>query len=461
MFITKKRISRRAMLRGMGATVALPFLESMAPAMPSSRQEAAAAAERPIRLACVEMVHGSAGSTRWGATQNMWSPAEAGRDFDLAPSSLQPLEPWKDYLTIVSNTDMKGAEAWIVKEIGGDHFRSAAVFLTQSHPKQTQSSDIHAGTSVDQLYAQRSGQDTPLPSIQLNIENIDNAGGCDYGYSCAYTNSISWASPSTPLPMVRDPRMVFDQLFGVGGTPEERAERRVMDRSILDWVSHTVADLKTKLGPADRYRLDQHLENVREIERRIARIEEKNASGELRELESAPIGVPDSWDEHVKLMIDLQVLAFASDTTRVSALKLSRDVSGRTFPESGVDTGFHRASHHGEREERITQFSEINKYHVSTMAYFADKLKNTPDGEATLLDNIVILYGSPMGDSNLHNHKRVPLFLLGHAGGRVKGGQHFIMPDATPSANLHLSVLHRLGFGELEQFGDSTGEIDI
>jgi len=234
-----------------------------------------------------------------------------------------------------------------------------------------------------------------------------------------------------------------------------------MDRSILDWVSQTVADLKTKLGPADRRRMDLHLENVREIERRIARIEEKNASGELRELESAPIGVPDSWDEHVKLMMDLQVLAFAGDTTRVSALKLSRDVSGRTFPGSGVDTGFHRASHHGENEQRITQFSEINKYHVSTMAYFADKLNNTPDGDATLLDNILILYGSPMGDSNLHNHKRVPLFLLGHAGGRVKGGQHFIMPDATPSANLHLSMLHRLGFEELEQFGDSTGEINI
>ena len=459
MFITKKYISRRTMLRGMGATVALPFLESMGPAM-SSTQEAAAT-ERPVRLACVEMVHGSAGSTRWGATKNLWSPSGVGGDFDLTPSSLIPLEPFRDYLTIVSNTDMRAAEAWIVKEIGGDHFRSSAVFLTQAHPKQTQSSDIYAGASIDQVYAKRSGQETPLPSIQLNIENIDNAGGCDYGYSCAYTNSISWETPTKPLPMVRDPRMVFDQLFGVGGSPEERSDRRQMDRSILDWVSHTVAELKTKLGPADRHRLEQHLENVREIERRIQRIEEKNASGELRELESAPIGVPDSWDEHVKLMLDLQVLAFASDTTRVSALKLSRDVSGRTFPESGVDTGFHRASHHGENEQRITAFSEINKYHVSTMAYFAEKLQETPDGDGTLLDNILILYGSPMGDSNLHNHKRVPLMLLGHAGGQVKGGQHFSLPDGSPSANLHLSVLQRLGFEEMEVFGDSTGVIDI
>ena len=459
MFISKKFISRRTMLRGMGATVALPFLESMAPAMASGQD--AAATDRPVRLACVEMVHGSAGATRWGATQNLWSPADVGGDFDLTPSSLLPLEPFRDYLTIVSNTDMRAAEAWIVKEIGGDHFRSSAVFLTQAHPKQTQSSDIYAGASIDQLYAKRSGQETPLPSIQLNIENIDNAGGCDYGYSCAYTNSISWETPTKPLPMVRDPRMVFDQLFGVGGSPEERSDRRQMDRSILDWVSHTVAELKTKLGPADRLRLDQHLENVREIERRIQRIEDKNASGELRELESAPIGVPDSWDEHVKLMLDLQVLAFASDTTRVSALKLSRDVSGRTFPGSGVDTGFHRASHHGENEQRITAFSDINKYHVSTMAYFAEKLKETPDGDGTLLDNILILYGSPMGDSNLHNHKRVPLMLLGHAGGRVKGGQHFVLPDGSPSANLHLSILQRLGFEDMEVFGDSTGVIDI
>jgi hypothetical protein len=459
MFITKKFISRRTMLRGMGATVALPFLESMAPAMASGQD--AAATERPVRLACVEMVHGSAGATRWGATQNLWSPADVGGDFDLTPSSLLPLEPFRDYLTIVSNTDMRAAEAWIVKEIGGDHFRSSAVFLTQAHPKQTQSSDIYAGASIDQIYAKRSGQETPLPSIQLNIENIDNAGGCDYGYSCAYTNSISWETPTKPLPMVRDPRMVFDQLFGVGGSPEERSDRRQMDRSILDWVSHTVAELKTKLGAADRLRLDQHLENVREIERRIQRIEDKNARGELRELESAPIGVPDSWDEHVKLMLDLQVLAFASDTTRVSALKLSRDVSGRTFPGSGVDTGFHRASHHGENEQRITAFSDINKYHVSTMAYFAEKLKETPDGDGTLLDNILILYGSPMGDSNLHNHKRVPLMLLGHAGGRVKGGRHFVLPDGSPSANLHLSVLQRLGFEDMEVFGDSTGVIDI
>ncbi len=458
MLITKKHMSRRTVLRGMGAAVSLPFLESMVSAMPSPQE---AGGSQPVRVACLEIVHGSAGSTRWGLTQNMWSPAKTGRDFDLGPSALSPLEPWKDYLTIVSNTDMRPAEAWGLKEIGGDHFRSSAVFLTQSHPKQTQSSDVYAGISFDQYYAKRFGQDTALPSLQIHIEHIDNAGGCDYGYSCAYTNSISWETPTKPLPMVNDPRMVFDQLFGVGGSAEERAKRRQVDSSILDWLSHTVADLSTRLGPADRHRLDQHLENMREIERRIAKIEEQNASGDYREMPDAPVGVPDSWDEHVKLMMDLQVLAFAGDSTRVSAFKLSRDVSGRSFPESGVDTGFHRASHHGEDEQRITQYKAINTYHVSTVAYFADQLAKTPDGDGTLLDNIMLVYGSPMGDSNLHNHKRVPFFVLGRAGGKLEGGVHVMNPDGTPAANMYLTLLHRLGFDDMTTFGDSTGDMAL
>ena len=458
MFITKKHIARRTVLRGMGAVVALPFLESMTPAMAASQN---GANDRPVRLACMEMVHGSAGATRWGATQYLWSPESAGPDFDLAPSALLPLESFRNDLTIVSNTDMRGAEAWEVKEIGGDHFRSSAVFMTQSHPRQTQSSDVMAGTSFDQLYAERFGQDTPLPSIQLSIESVDQAGGCEYGYSCVYTDTISWAAPTKPLPMVRDPRMVFDQLFGVGGSAEERALRRQTDRSILDWLTHRVAELKTNLTPTDQKRLDTHLENIREIERRITRIEAKNASGEFREMPSAPIGVPDSFDEHVKLMYDLQVLAFAGDVTRVSSFKLSRDATGRTFPESGVDRGFHGASHHGENPQRISEFKEINTYHMSTLAYFAEKLKETPDGDGTLLDNTMVLYGSPMGDSNLHNHKRVPLILLGHAGGKLNGGVHVVTPDATPSANMYLTLLHKLGLDDIASFGDSTGELDF
>ena len=459
MFITKKRLSRRTMLHAMGATVALPFLESMLPAM--TPQSQTSAGKPKVRLACMEMVHGSAGSTNYGLTKNMWAPPQAGHDFDLTPSSLLPLDPWKDYLSIISNTDLRPAEAWELHEVGGDHFRSSAVFLTQSHPKQTEGSDVYSGTSFDQIYAQRFGQDTPLPSLQLSIESVDQAGGCEYGYSCVYTDTISWATPTKPLPMVRDPRNVFDQLFGHGSTEEERAERRANDRSILDLLSHQVARVKGKVGSADKNKIDDYLESIREIERRIQRIEARNSSGEVRHLPTAPIGVPDNWEEHVKLMLDLQVLAFAGDITRVTSFKLSRDANGRTFPESGVTAGFHGASHHGENEQRITQFYQINKYHVSMVPYFMDKLKNISDGNGSLLDNTLIVYGSPMGDSNLHNHKRVPLFLAGHAGGTIKGHIHVKEPDGTPMANIFLTLLHRLGINDYQTFGDSTGEVAI
>src|SRR5207253_2692162 len=266
-------------------------------------------------------------------------------------------------------------------EIGGDHFRSSAVFLTQSHPKQTEGNDVHAGTSLDQLYAKKFGQDTPIPSMQLSIENVDQAGGCTYGYSCIYTDTISWASPTQPLPMIRDPRVVFDQLFGVGATPEERAASLKADRSILDWINGQVSQLKRQLGASDRRRLDEYVENVREIERRIQRVEARNASGEQRAMPEAPIGVPDSFEEHAHILMDLIALAFAADTTRAFSFKLGRDASGRAYPESGVATGFHNASHHGEREDRIMDFAKINRYHVSMVPYLLEKLKNTPEGD--------------------------------------------------------------------------------
>jgi hypothetical protein len=443
----------------MGACLSLPLLESMLPAMTPARKTAAG--DPRLRLICLEMVHGAAGCTRFGEQKNMWSPAEAGRNFDLTPSSLVPLAPFKDDLTIVSNTDMHAAEAWEPHELGGDHFRSSAVFLTQTHPKHTQSSDVRAGVSFDQIYAQRFGQDTPLPSIQLSIESVDQSGGCMYGYSCVYTDTMSWETPTKPLPMIRDPRMVFDQLFGVGGSDKERAKNRQTNRSILDWVSHRVTALKTNVGPTDRSRLDEYLENVREIERRIARIEQQNSSGETRQVPTAPIGVPENWEEHVKLMFDLQILAFLGNVTRVSSFKMSRDVNGRVFPPSGVTTGFHNASHHGENEQRVTQFAAINKYHISMVAYFIDKLKKTQEADSNLLDQSLVLYGSPMGNSNLHNHKRVPLILLGHAGGKLKGGLHYKAADGTPSANMFLTMLHRIGLDDMEIFGDSTGELEL
>jgi hypothetical protein len=457
MFITRKHISRRTVLRGMGVTMALPFLEAMVPA----RTLMAKTTAGKVRLSCIEMVHGSAGATALGLKKNLWSPEAVGRGFDLTPSSLSPLEPYRDYLTIVSNTDVRNAEAFEAPEIGGDHFRSSAVFLTQAHPKQTQGSDVHVGTSLDQYYAQKVGQETPIPSMQLCIENVDQAGGCAYGYACVYTDTISWAAPEEPLPMIRDPRVAFDQLFGVGATPEQRAASRRADKSILDWITGEVARLQKDLGASDRARLSDYLDDVREIERRIQKIEASNTSGQQRELPGAPIGVPDAFEEHVKLMFDLQALAFASDVTRVFSFKMGRDGSSRTYPDSGVNTGFHPASHHGEREDRVADFAKINKYHVGMMPYFLEKLKNTPDGESNLLENTLIVYGSPMGNSNVHNHKRCPLFFAGHAGGQLKGNLHLRAADGTPMANVMLSAMQMLGLDEMESFGDSTGTFDL
>jgi hypothetical protein len=457
MFITQKHLPRRAVLKGLGVSMALPMLEAMVPAGKAWAQQSQ---RKKIRLVAIEMVHGAAGSTAIGLKKNMWSPAAVGSAFDLSPTSMAALEPYRDYLTIVSNTDVRNAEAFIPPEIGGDHFRSAAVFLTQSHPHQTQGSDVKAGTSLDQIYAQQFGQDTPIPSMQLCIENVDQAGGCFYGYSCAYTDSISWASPEEPLPMVRDPRAVFDSLFGVGATPEARARRRQRDRSILDWETESVNRLSSSLGAGDRARLSDYLEDVREIERRIQRVEALNTSGEPRELPDAPVGVPDSYEEHVKLMFDLQALAFASDVTRIVAFKLSRDVSNRVYRDAGVTTGFHIASHHGDRDDRVTEFAKINKYHVSLMPYFLEKLKKTADGESNVLENSLIIYGSPMGNSNVHNHKRCPLFLAGHAGGALTGNLHHKAADGTPMANVMLTALQQIGV-EIDTFGDSNGTFDL
>ena len=463
MYITGKHVSRRAVLKGLGATVALPFLDAMAPAG-RTLSAVARASERKVRLICVEMVHGAAGSSAIGGKKNLWAPAGVGRDFDLSATSLRSLAPFRDQLTIVSNTDCSSAEPFTASEIGGDHFRSSAVFLTQAHPRQTQGADVQAGVSLDQLYAQRFGQTTPIPSMQLCIEQGDQGGGCGYGYSCAYADTISWASPTRPLPMVRDPRVVFDTLFGVlrlDETPEARRQQLADDRSILDWIQSSLGRLQTRLGPADRSRLSDYLDNVREVERRVQAVEAYSSSGEMRERPEAPPGVPDSFSEHVRVMFDLQVLAFAADVTRVFAFKLGRDNSNRTYPESGFNGPFHPTSHHSGKEAKILDFATMNAYHVSMVPYVLEKLKNTPDGDGNLLDHTLLLYGSAMGDSNLHNHKRVPFFMAGRAGGALKGGEHLKAPNGTPLANVMLSVLHKLGLNDLPSFGDSEGVFEL
>jgi hypothetical protein len=451
-FLNGKPLPRRTFVRSMGATVALPFLDAMAPIGRAARY---APADR-TRLVAIEMVHGAAGCNEWGAKQFMWSPAAVGKTFDLAPTALTSLEPYRDYLTIISNTDCREAEPTTPKEIGGDHFRSSAVYLTQSHPKQTEGSDVRVGTSLDQMYAQRFGQETPIPSMQLCIENVDQAGGCAYGYACVYTDSISWASPSEPLPVIRDPRVAFEKLFGVGGSLEERTLRRRTRRSILDWVATELTSIKRSLGPEDRHRLDSYLEDIREVERRIARIEARNTSGDPRELPEAPAGVPDSFREHVELMFDLQALAFAADVTRVFSFKMGRDGSARTYPESGSEKPFHPASHHGGAEKAVREFFSINKYHVSMLPYFLNKLKSMSEGDSNLLEKTMVLYGSPMADGNLHNHRRCPLIVLGHANGKLAGNMHVKAPDGTPMANAMLSMIHSLGLDDVKRFGDST-----
>ncbi len=373
MFITQKHLSRRTVLRGMGATMALPLLDAMVPAQTLLRKTAAAPR---TRLACIEMVHGSAGSTQEGLEKHYWVPEKEGADFDFT-MILKPLEPYRDYLTVVTQTDLRAAEAWSAAEEGADHFRSSAVFLTAAHPKQTEGSDVRAGTSIDQLYAQRFGDDTPLPSLQLAIENVDAAGTCGFNYACVYSGPISWSSPTTPMPMTIDPRMAFENLFGEGGTAAERTARQRANRSILDGITREITRFRQQLGAGDRNRLNSYLESVREIERRIEKIEQHNASGDERALPTAPIGVPDSWEEHVKLMFDLQVLAFTSEVTRVSSFKLSRDTSNRVFPESGIKAPFHAMSHHGSIASKILRVREAERLpHVAAAVFPAEAARH-------------------------------------------------------------------------------------
>ena len=458
MHTIQKHISRRTVLRGLGAAISVPMLDAMVPAGSMLAKKTSA---NTTRLVCIEQVHGAAGSNELGESLNLWAPAKVGREFDLSPGSLKPLMPFQDRLTIISNTDARMADALAAEEIGGDHFRSSAVFLTQAHPKLTEGSDVYVGTSMDQLFVQRFGQDTPIPSMQLCVENVDQAGGCAYGYACVYTDTISWASPSEPLPMVRDPRAAFDQMFGAGGSPEQRAARRRTERSILDWIMDEMAGLRRVIGPEDRHRLDRYVDSIREIEQRIQRIEARNTSGETRALPEAPAGVPDSFAEHVKLMFDLQVLAFTSDITRVFSFKLGRDGSGRVYPGSGVGRGFHVASHHGGREDRVKDYAKINEYHISMLPYFLKRLEETSEGDSNLLDKTLIIYGSPMADSNLHNHRRCPLILLGGANGHLEGGAHLAAEEGTPMANVFLSLMHKFGASDLESFGDSTGDFSF
>ena len=417
MFITRKHISRRAVLRGAGAALALPLLDAMLPAQTPLAKTAAAT---PTRFTGIFVPHGMA--------PGWWVPEKTGTGFEFT-TIMKPLEPFRDRTTILSGLWSKSAEP-PPGVTGADHWVAAA-YLCAEKPKKTAGADIRDGITIDQLIAQKIGQDNLLPSLQLGVEDPGaNSSNCGEGYSCAYTNSISWMTPSKPLPMEINPQVVFERLFGDGATTAERAARRELDRSILDAVLDDASTFKRNIGTADRNRVDAYMEDVREIERRLEIAKKASSAAPTT---SVPNGVPDSFDEHIRLQFDLQALAFQGDITRVSTLLYARDLTARVYPESGTNTGFHAASHHAENPERIKDYSKINTYHVKCLAYFAQKLKSIPDGDGTLLDHSLILYGTNMGDSNQHLHYDVPHVLLGAACGQTAGRA----ASGVPSADHH------------------------
>jgi hypothetical protein len=444
MFITKKHLSRRTFLRGVGATVALPLLDSMVGAQTALRQGAAAP---KTRFVAFYVPH--------GATMDKWTPATEGTGFGFT-EILKPLEPHRDRINIISGL----AHPYVAGAGGGDvsaganHTRAAAVFLTGAVPER--GAQAHLGVSADQVAAQRIGQDTPLPSLELSIEEAVLT--CEASFSCAYRNSISWKSPSEPLPMYSNPRLVFEKLFGVGATDAERRARREESRSLLDSVMGQVASLQKDLPAGDRRRLTQYLEDVREIERRIQRAEA--AVREDLTLPDVPTGTPATFQDHLKLLMDLQVIALQADITRVSTLMFARELSTAVYPESSIRDPFHNLSHHSNDRANMDRFAQLNTYHMTKLAYFVDKLKAVPDGDGTLLDHALVLYGSSLSDGNQHNFSPLPIVLAGGASGKVKGGRHLAFPKDTHMSNLLVAMLNTLDAG-IEKFGDSTGNVTI
>jgi Protein of unknown function (DUF1552) len=446
MLITKKHIPRRAFLRAAGVTLSLPLLDSM---IPAQTPLAKTAAKPQFRMGLCFMPH--------GAVMNNWTPANEGSNFEIS-RSLKPLEPFKKNLVVVSNLAHKNAAPAGPGDNGGDHTRSPAVFLNGVHPKRTDGADIRAGVTIDQIAAQKIGQDTRLPSLELAIEDYSGlVGSCDVGFSCTYMNTISWRTPTTPLPMEINPRVVFDRMFGDGANAQERLERIEQERSILDAVTGQVRRLQGKLGATDRNRVAEYLDTVREIERRIALAEKQNSNSAL-EVPTTPTGVPDDHETHTKLMFDLMAVAFQADITRISTFMMAREVSYRTFPMLGISEGFHPASHHQNNPARLESLTRINTYHVSLFAHMLERLRSTHDGDGTLLDHTLMLYGSGMSNSNIHNHSPLPILVAGGAAGRLKGDRHLKYPEETPMSNLLLSILHKAGVEE-PNIGDSTGPL--
>ena len=447
MISVKKAIPRRTVLRGVGATLALPLLDGMVPALTALAKTPA----RPIARFCTVYVPN-------GIVMERWTPVAEGSTFEFTPI-LKPLEPFRDHLLVLSGLDNTGASSRTGSS--GAHAKPAGAFLTGVEPlRTTGSSSLQLGISMDQIVAKTVGQETPLPSLELGLEGTDTVNGvgtCDVGFSCAYQNRLAWSGPTTPLPVEANPRVVFDRLFGnVDSTdPAVRRARLRRQGSIIDSVLDKARRLQGKLGQRDGEKLDEYLQSVREIERRIQNAE---AQGRALPVVESPAGIPVSYDEHARLMFDMQALALQTDTTRVITFQIGREQSGATYPQIGVSDSHHPISHHGGDKNKIASLQKINTYHATLFGYFLDKLGSTSDGEGTLLDHVTILYGSAISEGNRHDVRNLPILLAGGGAGHIKGGRHIRYPEGTQRlTNLQLTLLNTLGV-PTETFGDSTGE---
>jgi hypothetical protein len=445
MIITKRHLPRRTFLRGIGATVALPLLDGMVPALTALRATAA----QPVRRLGIVYVPN-------GIFMDHWTPAAEGRAFDL-PTIMEPLAAYRDQMVVLTGLSNKEGDAW-PGEGAGDHARAAGAYLTGAHPKKTEGADIRAGVSMDQIAARVLGQQTQLSSLELSLESRESVGSCDPGYSCAYANTLCWSSPTTPLPMENNPRVVFERLFGGNEStdPATWRARREEDRSILDAVGDKIARLQADLGRRDQRKLDEYLEAIRDVERRIQMAEAQ--SGRALPVMDQPAGVPSTFEAHAQVMFDLQLLAYQADLTRVITFMVGHETSQRAYPEIGVPDAHHPLSHHGGNTEKIEKLIKVNRYHAGMFAYYLDRLRETDDGDGSLLDQTMILYGSGMSDGNGHNHHNLPTMLVGGSSAMVAGGRHLRYPVGTPVTNLFLSVLDKLGV-PTEAFGDSTGQL--
>jgi hypothetical protein len=437
MIVTKRALPRRTFLRGTGAAIALPLLDAMVPAL--TAQSAAARPVRRLGFIYVPM----------GSNIARWTPSKTGQITELSPI-LRPLEPFVDQVTVVGNLENKNAYS------PGNHATANSAFLSAAKAKMTEGSDYELATTVDQIAAQHIGKETRLPSLELGMDLLTTVGNCDNGFACVYQNNLSWSSPTTPLPSEAHPRVVFERLFGDGGSAADRRADMQKTGSILDWVAQDISRLQRKLGPGDRNKVGQYLDTVRELERRIQKAGEQSSEA-LSDLDR-PVGVPAAYADHAKLMFDLQVLAFQADVTRVVTFQLAREASSRTYPEIGVPEAHHPVSHHSNSAEKLEKLAKINEFHISLFAYFVEKMKATPDGDGTLLDHSMYLYGSGMGNPDVHDHDNLPIVVAGGAAGRLKGGRHVRYPELTPLANLHLTLLEKAGV-HMDTFADSNGRV--